>query len=263
MVNLASKSKAFSKEEFSQKLKEISQRGWIVGTRQGNNGNVGNTLEDLLGIKENNLPIADIENWELKAQRKNTGSYGTLFHMEPEPRSARFVPALLLPKYGWKHQTIENEMSFRATLNGATYTDRGLKVVVNRIQKKVFISFNSAKSDPRHAGWLQQVKKNVGLGEINPQPYWAFESLEKKVVAKLKNVFYVIAEYRFVEKIEQFKYSEAWILENFSFQKFLKGIEGGDVLIDFDARTGHNHGTKFRVYEKSLPKFYAKAIHLF
>src|SRR3989344_269934 len=113
-----SKSTTFSKQEFAQKLKEISERGWIIGTRQGNNGNVGNTLEDLLNIKENNLPIADIEDWELKTQRKNIGSYGTLFHMEPEPRSARLVPALLLPKYGWKHQKIDGEMSFRATLNG-------------------------------------------------------------------------------------------------------------------------------------------------
>lgn len=260
---IANSKKAFSKEEFAQKLKEISKRDWIVGTRQGNNGNVGNTLEDLLNIKENNLPIADIEDWELKTQRKNVGSYGTLFHMEPEPRSARFVPALLLPKYGWKHQTIEGEKSFRATLNGVKCTDRGLKIVVDNKQKKVAISFCFDKVDSRHAEWLNQIEGSVGLKEINPQPFWTFKSLKKKVETKLKNAFYVVAESRIVNKFEEFKYSEAWMLEGFSFKKFLKGIEEGDVLIDFDARTGHNHGTKFRIFEKSLPKFYAKATRLF
>lgn len=253
----------FSKEEFAKKLKTISKKGWIVGTRQGNTGNVGNTLEDLIGIKENNLPIADVEDWELKTQRKNAGSYGTLFHMEPEPRSARFVPALLLPKYGWKHQTIPNEMSFRATLNGAGYTDRGFKVVVDRMQKKTLISFNFAKVDPRHDEWLNRIETTVGLGEINPQPYWTFEGLEKKVEAKLKNAFYVIAECRFLNKVEQFNYSEAWMLEDFLFERFLRGTEEGTVLIDFDARTGHNHGTKFRLKEGTLPEFYGRVKRLF
>jgi hypothetical protein len=42
---------------------------------------VGNTLEDLLGIVENNLPTPDIEGWELKCQRLVTSSLLTLFHM--------------------------------------------------------------------------------------------------------------------------------------------------------------------------------------
>ena len=30
-------------------------------------------------------------------------------------------------------------------------------------------------------------------------------------------------------------------------------------LVDFDARTGHNHGTKFRMRQNCLPSFYEKA----
>ncbi len=37
---------------------------------------------------------------------------------------------------------------------------------------------------------------------------------------------------------------------------FLEAIETADILIDFDARTGHNHGTKFRIRQNCLPALY-------
>jgi hypothetical protein len=46
------------------------------------------------------------------------------------------------------------------------------------------------------------------------------------------------------------------MLENFSFDAFLSAIEGGQVLIDFDARTNHNHGTKFRIRQDRFPDLY-------
>ena len=50
----------YSKEELVEKLKQIKN------ARTGNAGGVGNTLEDLLGIEENNLPIPNAAEWELK-----------------------------------------------------------------------------------------------------------------------------------------------------------------------------------------------------
>ena len=58
----------YTKQDLISKLKEISQSGWILNARKGNAGGVGNTLEDLLGIKENNLPIPNAAEWELKCQ---------------------------------------------------------------------------------------------------------------------------------------------------------------------------------------------------
>src|SRR4051794_5471357 len=78
--------------------------GWVPNIRHGNHGGIGNTLEQLLGIKENNLPIPNAAEWELKAQRIDSSSLTTLFHMEPSPRAMRFVPQILLPTYGWAHQ---------------------------------------------------------------------------------------------------------------------------------------------------------------
>ena len=96
--------KIYSKDSLIAELKKIATQGWIKNARHGNHGGIGNTLEDLLGITENNLPIPNASEWELKSQRLNTSSLTTLFHIEPSPRAVKFVPQILLLKYGWKHQ---------------------------------------------------------------------------------------------------------------------------------------------------------------
>lgn len=134
----------YTKEKLIAKFKEISKMGWIENRRHGNQGGIGNTLEDLLGIEENNLPIPNAAEWELKAQKSNTTSLTTLFHTEPSPRAIKFVPSILLPKYGWKHKEArkkysESEMSFRQTIHGQDYSDRGFCVKIDREAKKVLI----------------------------------------------------------------------------------------------------------------------------
>jgi len=48
------------------------------------------------------------------------------------------------------------------------------------------------------------------------------------------------------------------MLQIFNFEGFLKAIEEAKILVDFDARTGHNHGTKFRLRQTYLPMLYKK-----
>lgn len=108
----------YTKQSLIKKLKDITAMGFVPNAREGNSGGIGNTLEDLLGIQENNLPIPNASEWELKTQRLNSTSLTTLFHIEPSPRAIRFVPQIFLPKYGWLHQESGKkyppaEMSFR------------------------------------------------------------------------------------------------------------------------------------------------------
>ena len=253
----------YTKQSLIQKLKKISGMGWIPNKRHKNNGGVGNTLEDLLGIEENNLPIPNAAEWELKAQRINSGSLCTLFHSEPSPRAIGFVPRVLLPKYGWPHQEdgkkyAKGEMSFRQTIHGLSRSDRGFMVKIDRIEKKILISFDALTVDIRHKAWLKTVKRRVGLNELDPQPYWGFEDLEHKAGTKLLNSFYVQAEVKKLRDKEYYKYTKVTMLQRFNFEGFLKGLEEGKVFVDFDARTGHNHGTKFRMKESALPMMYRK-----
>jgi len=209
------------------------------------------------------LPIPNAAEWELKAQRINTSSLTTLFHIEPSPRAIRFVPLVLLPKYGWAHQEEgkrypKGEMSFRQTIQGKSRSDRGFMVVINRKEHKILISFDAKKVDSRHKKWLASVKKRVGLGELEPQPYWGFDDLKNKAGTKLLNTFYVQAEVKNEQGKEYYHYTKVMMLRKFSFGGFLKALEEGNVLVDFDARTGHNHGTKFRLRQDCLPMLYEK-----
>lgn len=253
----------YTKESLIEKLLEIVKQGWISNNRHGNHGGIGNTLEDLLGIKENNLPIPNAAEWELKTQRLNSTSLTTLFHIEPSPRAIRFVPQVLLPKYGWAHQEdgkkyAKGEMSFRQTIHGKSRSDRGFKVVIDRESQKILISFEAKSVDRRHQDWIKSVKKRVGLHELNPQPYWGFDDLEHKAGTKLLNTFYVQAEVKIKNKKEYYHYVKVMMLRNFNFEGFLKALEEGKILVDFDARTGHNHGTKFRLRQDCLPMLYEK-----
>ena len=58
---------------------------------------------------------------------------------------------------------------------------------------------------------------------------------------------------------EYYKYKKVVMLRKFNFKGFLRALEQGKILVDFDARTGHNHGTKFRMRQDCLPMLYAKS----
>jgi hypothetical protein len=254
-----------TKEQIINRLKEVKAMGWIADKRKGNVGGVGNTLEDLLGIKENNLPIPNAAEWELKCQRKDSSSLGTLFHMEPSPRVLRFVPAIFLPKYGWQHKGAgakypKNEKSFRQTINASSRSDRGFTVVVDRKEQKVKISFDSSFIDDVHSEWKREVNSKASLLELNPQPYWGFQDLIHKAGTKLKNCFFVVVDRKKEEGIEYFSYNTIFMLQNFDGDKFIDELEKGNIYVDVDARTGHNHGTKFRIKNiKIMKSLYEKS----
>ncbi len=257
--------KIYTKQQLIEKLKQISNKGWIPNARHGNAGGIGNTLEDLLGIEENNLPIPNAAEWELKTQRIATSSLTTLFHTEPSPRAVKFVPQIFLPFYGWRHDGAgkkypKNEMSFRQTIHGNSPSDRGFIVKIDRVERRILISFDATKVAKKHRAWLSLVKKRAGsLGELNLQPYWGFDDLEHKAGTKLLNCFYVQAEVKKDKGKEFYHYTKVMMLQKFSFEKFLNALDDGKILVDFDARTGHNHGTKFRMRQDCLPLLYDKA----
>lgn len=61
-------------------------------------------------------------------------------------------------------------------------------------------------------------------------------------------------------KKEFYHYTKVMMLQKFSFAGFLKAVEEGKIFVDFDARTGHNHGTKIRMRQNDLPALYEKNI---
>lgn len=258
----------YSKDELIEKLIDIRNMGWIKNRRPDNAGGIGNTLEDLLGISENNLAIANSGEWELKTHRKESGALTTLFHSEPSPRNLKFVPSILLPKYGWRHDKAgtlypENEMSFRQTINGLKRTDRGFGIIIDKNERKISVSFDYKAVSLKHKEWLMSVKERVGnINDLDPRPYWGFDDLYHTAATKLLNCFYITAEVQKKESYEYYYYSDIKMLKKFDEDKFLSCIERGTLLVDFDARTGHNHGTKFRIRDDKIPELYAYSINV-
>jgi hypothetical protein len=261
---------AYTKEGLIQEIKRVAAQGWHKSVKETkdtrNDGAVGNTLESLLGIKENNLPIPNTREWELKGQRSRTHSLITLKHIEPSPRALGIVSNILLPYYGWKHKQAgtkypANEMSFRSTTSATEFTRRGFRIVVDRHQAKIRFVFDSSKANtdqPEIRSWLDSVRQRIGLGAFEPEPYWGFEDLKYAIGEKIKNCFYVVADSKTIRSREHFLYKELYLLYGFSFERFLKCIDTGIIFVDFDARTGHNHGTKFRIKQGCWPQLYSK-----
>lgn len=255
--------KIFTKELLKGELCDIRDRGWIETGRSGNDGGVGNTLEDLLGIEENNLPLPNAGEWELKAQRADTASLITLFHMEPSPTALKIVPAILLPKYGWPHikagiKYPATEKSFRQTLTAGKRTNRGFTVMINRERGRVEVSFDyDSVDETKHDKWRDMVEHRAGTGDLNPNPYWGFDDLFHKAGTKLHKTIYAIAKRKREDGKEYFHYTDFLILQDFSRELFIDAIDRGTVLVDFDARTGHNHGTKFRLRQDSYPLLFS------
>lgn len=223
----------------------ISTAGWIPNYRTTSSGNVGNILEDLLGIEENNLSLPDAGEWEIKAQKVNLqpNSLLSLCAIEPEPRELKVVP-YLVETFGWtptiwRSNYSANEKSFRQTLT-SNWTSRGFRVcVTNRVEVQY-------KGDiPNYI-----------------TPYWAFDDLRKKLQSKMKNLFSVIAVSKNIDAVENFNYCDGVMYEGFSFDNFLTELSIGNIRVDFNARSGHNHGTKFRTNQSILTKLYTKITQL-
>ena len=251
--------KTYTKESLISEIRAVFRQGWHKSVKQTydsrNDGAVGNTLEVLLGIKENNLPIPNAREWELKGQRSCSSSLVTLKHIEPSPRAARIVPSLLVPVYGWRHREAGKkypvtEKSFRSTTSAVNYTSRGFILQLDRQQEKLRFIFDPSMvdcSDPEISSWYSGVREITDLRCLDPEPYWGFEDLRYAIGSKIRNCFYVVADSKVQHKKESFLYRELHVLTGFSFENFLRCLEQGVAVVDFDARTGHNHGTKFRI----------------
>jgi len=219
--------------ELIQRLKEIKNMGYIKTHRAGNTG-IGKTLEDLLGIEENNIPGPNAAMIELKSARKNVKTMLTLFTKSPLPPKANSV---LLEKFGYESARGDKRKELHTTVNAK--------------------EFNTIKGKP---GFKIDIKKDcVTLITIKGKVvgYWDKETLRKSFERKLPKLLYVKAETRGEGSDEKFWFNEAWSLSGFNFDNFVRLLGEGVILVDIrigqypDGRP-HDHGTGFRVLPDKL-----------
>src|SRR4030043_2128777 len=97
--------------EFVEKINQIKNMGFVDSKRTGDTG-IGKTLEDMLGITENNIAGPDFDIYELKSGRKDSASMLTLFTKAPMPEGAN---KSLLEAFGYKQRTEKNRKQLHVT----------------------------------------------------------------------------------------------------------------------------------------------------
>ena len=224
-------------DDFIREYKIIKEMGWITTHRSGPTG-IGKTLEDLLGIQENNFDEPDFGEYELKSCRIGSQSMLTMFTRTPKPARAN---SYLREKYGYSSSAYNNdEKVLHSTLTAARFvpvadTGHSLKIICDSTR----ISIAS----------------ELGVEEV----YWDKEDLRAAFEKKYTGKFvYAKAESRGEGRNEQFFYTEAYEVSGFSYDAMISLLEQGKIFVDLrigqypDGRT-HDHGTGFRIREVDHP----------
>lgn len=224
-------------DDFIVAYEKIKQRGWIRTHRAGPTG-VGKTLEDLLGIEENNFDAPDFGEYELKSCRIGSQSMLTIFTKTPQPPKSN---TYLREKYGYSSNAYDNdEKVLHSTLTAARFvpiadTGKALKIICD--SDKISIASETEV-------------ENV---------FWDREGLRMAFEKKYKNKFvYAKAESRGIGKDEEFYFKEAYEISGFNYDAMIKLLEEGKIFVDLrigqypDGRT-HDHGTGFRIREADQP----------
>ena len=229
-------------QQLKTKLKEIKKMGFVKTHRKGDTG-IGKTLEDLLGIKENNIPLPDIgEIAELKSYRKDAKSMMTLFTLEPLPKGGD-RDRLLLDGFGYSKRDNNRSRELHSTLSCKRYNNQNLKLAVEKNKLRV-------KGNGR--------RLNI---------FWDMKSLENKFNKKLPSLGYVLANRKMINNNEYFHFNEAYLLEDFNFELFKKRVRADDITVDFRMYyrpngSVRNHGTGFRVKIQKLDNCFKNKVKL-
>lgn len=241
--------------EFTEKLKEIKEMGYVKTHRLGNTG-IGKTLEDLIGIKENNIAGPDGEMIELKSTRKNAGSMITFFTRAPLPDGAN---SFLLENFGYPSEK-DGRKILHSTVNAKSFNTlkdkEGFKVEVRDDRIEIISKSSSIRSSLSDFIDIE-IKPKEKVSDNQVVCYWDKQTLKTTFEKKLPKVLFVKADSKGSGLKEEFWFNEAWLLEGFDFDNFVKLVKEGIIKVDirigqFPSGSTHDHGTGFRVFPDKI-----------
>jgi len=216
-----------SLDELRNKLIGIRNQGYIRTHRPDDTG-IGKTLEDELGIKENNISLPDVGDIELKSKRIESDSMLTLATKAPKPTGTNRI---LYNTY--KYPDIDGEFSLHSTLYGSRLNPQGFQLLLTN-EKLILDNINKIEA------------------------YWPITIFDDVLKSKSDRILLVFAETKGKRKTvsEHFHYIEAHLLSGLNFAKFKAAIENDKLKIDIRIgvfKSGkykgkyHDHGTGFRI----------------
>jgi len=217
--------------EFVDSLREIKEMSYVETHRNADTG-IGKTLEDLLGIAENNIPGPDAAGVELKSVRRRSGSLTTLFTKEP-PRGNEHRPL-------WGQEMIR-ELGY---IDGDGRP--ALKVTIepkNPNSQGFYLSYTDTDIKIMH--------EDAGVCCIYP-----IDWLQEKFEQKFPQLVMVFAKSEMRDGREYFHYDQAYHLDGFDPQAFLNLMREGIITVDLrmhlkESGANRNHGTAWRIMDES------------
>jgi hypothetical protein len=237
-------------QDFIGKMKQIKQMGYVQSHREGPTG-IGKTLEDLLGITENNIAGPDFSTYELKTGRKDSVSMITLFTKAPMPDNAN---KKLLEAYGYAQRKVPKDYR-QLSLTGEELGESSIPVE----DKELHSTLDAIK--PSSVGLkIKITKERISIeNDKNIEAYWDYDTLKETFERKYHKLIYVLADHKMEKGKEYFWFNEAFLLDGFSFERFSELVAEGKMKVDI--RIGHypngelhDHGTGFRILPKYMPQ---------
>jgi hypothetical protein len=212
--------------EFTKRFAIIKKQGWVPSARRGPTG-IGQTLEQLLGLKENNVALPDLGTVELKAHRIGSSSLITLFTFNRKVWQMKPLDAIR------QHGTPD--------VNGRL----GLYYTMSRTPNSMglFLHIETETISVRHIS-----------GAIIAE--WQLDALCKRFMQKMPGLVLVSAFSEMRGNMEWFKFDRAQVLTETSAEIIRNQIITGNILIDLrlhdKGTSARNHGTGFRTHEDKL-----------
>ena len=172
--------------------------------RPPGDGNAGNLLEDLLGVPENALPVADYGIYEIKTHKRGSGAKIKIFSLQPYPRP--FSKAPFLEVVGWSDRNHENRRRFSYT-KGVSGNSRGFRIqregnLLSFIHDPRRVERDSYclpyEDEETYGEYADRVRAHPNFAIELPR-YWDIaqtddngnENCERRIIDKLQNVLFV------------------------------------------------------------------------
>lgn len=211
---------------FTKAFGKLKARGWVQSRRRGPTG-IGHTLEELIGLSENNVALPDLVEIELKAHRVNSSSMITLFTFNR--KVWKMKPLEAIKKYGTPDE------------NGRL----GLYFTMSRT--------------PNSSGLFLHIEiESISVRHISGQivAEWQLQTLAERFIKKIPALIFVSAFSEMRGDVEWFKFDRAQLLTGISADIIHNQILAGNILVDLRLHdkitSARNHGTGFRAYEDKL-----------
>ena len=222
-------------EELLSHYRLIKEKGFIKSQRKGDCA-VGNTFEDELGLKENNIAAPDLKNYELKVKRTGASGLQTLFNKEGEWQMKQIE---FLEQYGFPHTKYIGEISGQSTIT----------------------------KSPNKRGFYYESDDDYLYVKVDDVIIvrWDWCKLVEVFGNKFPNCIKVLAETIKDKGTEYFHYNEIYLYKGTTKQKFRELIENDLISIDFRLYTQYNkgkcirnRGTAFRINHENMDKLFIK-----